>query len=482
MNHLPILFVRKLQSVCQMNSLLDEGCTRRKVHKVCSRVVQLLRNALDSISNPLHPPVLPTAVSSSTGAGVPPPTLMNGMGAGQQHAYYPPPPAYSQSGTHNPQPPPGAMPSAYQTQFMYPPPPPPPPHTISAEHLSTQSSLPIPTQHLHNGYYYNPYYSTPYMMHQPPPSYFYPPHYVMPQERPIIDSTQDKLRNSALFHSVTAINEHASLSTQQPLITDLIKELRKSKEEADWAKKKLAETIVLLGREDSPKRSPSSTVDNQPTVFRSTVSKQEKSNNRVAKDHVEEEVADAVDEEGDEYSDDFEDNPAVEAPASSHSPTSSASSGYSVRENPGAKEEFSNSEKENYLTTQDMNSSENLPTNPLRESLAHSLIASQEMFRDQLESLRNRIQSANFYSNRMQARMNAQWDDLNKRNEKGVTAKFSGESDDYSTHQSCPRLSEIKRSFDRQRMESSNKIMDLLTHAYPNMDYEEARRLSLKFD
>ena len=44
--------------------------------------------------------------------------------------------------------------------------------------------------------------------------------------------------------------------TQQPLVLDLLQELRKSKEEAEWAKKKLAETIVKLGeaRVASPPR------------------------------------------------------------------------------------------------------------------------------------------------------------------------------------------------------------------------------------
>lgn len=49
-------------------------------------------------------------------------------------------------------------------------------------------------------------------------------------------------------------NDHRSRdrseTVKQPIMVDLLQELRKSKEEAEWAKQKLAETIVLAGRKD----------------------------------------------------------------------------------------------------------------------------------------------------------------------------------------------------------------------------------------
>jgi hypothetical protein len=44
--------------------------------------------------------------------------------------------------------------------------------------------------------------------------------------------------------------------TQQPLVMDLLHELRRSKEEADWAKQKLAEAIVRLGEVQKQVNSP----------------------------------------------------------------------------------------------------------------------------------------------------------------------------------------------------------------------------------
>ena len=46
-------------------------------------------------------------------------------------------------------------------------------------------------------------------------------------------------------------NNNTALSlAQQPLLLDLLQELRKIKEEADWAKQKLAETIMLISKKD----------------------------------------------------------------------------------------------------------------------------------------------------------------------------------------------------------------------------------------
>jgi hypothetical protein len=68
-----------------------------------------------------------------------------------------------------------------------------------------------------------------------------------------VHSSHASLPTSYLRASrTTPLNE----LTQQPLVMDLLHELRRSKEEADWAKQKLAETIVRLGEVQKQVNSP----------------------------------------------------------------------------------------------------------------------------------------------------------------------------------------------------------------------------------
>jgi hypothetical protein len=69
------------------------------------------------------------------------------------------------------------------------------------------------------------------------------------------------------LQSISAFDRDVS---QQPLVLDLLHELRKSKEEADWAKRKLAETIVRLG--DNSRGSVSPAREREPATRSSTVS------------------------------------------------------------------------------------------------------------------------------------------------------------------------------------------------------------------
>jgi hypothetical protein len=166
--------------------------------------------------------------------------------------------------------------------------------------------------------------------------------------------------------------------------------------------------------------------------------------------------------------------------------------------------------------------------NPVRESLAHSLLASQvptaswrtaahifalcsyyvkfrffsyaccvyrlkELFKSQLESLRSRISATNTYTDVMQQRLSAQWDELNTGVSSSVnTASGSSQSTQDAAHAllfndlnrssftAAPSLSVLRGQMETHRAASADRMLEVLAEVYPNMTVAEARSLVAK--
>lgn len=95
----------------------------------------------------------------------------------------------------------------------------------------------------------------------------------------------------------------------------------------------------------------------------------------------------------------------------------------------------------------------------------------------------------NSYSNVMSMRMNDQWDRINRsslppRGPAGADSSSSSSSDraycDDNPFQPPPSLRDIKSSFDRKRMDSTEKMFDLLMKIYPTMSKDDAYQLAMK--
>jgi len=362
---------------------------------------------------------------------------------------------------------------------------------------------------------------------------------------------------------------------QQPLVVDLLQELRKSKEEAQWAKAKLAETIVKLGQQQLN----SSTGINNNNVFDANTQKtatyvdrtesgsaetkmntpdKVKKHNAVSflqdvispvqpvraslnnssnnnsknvssglasrRDNLDDSELDEVQSESEsedededaasDYSDDFEDAASSPAPKSKGNATSAT---ISAGAKPTATALLNANKTNTPAATAAATAAANVYTgatlaevkaaqdeasrgirerervlNPLKESLAYSLLASQELFKNQLESLRLRISATNDYTNLLQQRVNTQWDELNSgttatASEGSATspAPLSAPAFDTSdlagtSFQPTPSLHHLRSSFEARRVASSEKLLDLLTQVYPNMTVQEATRLTAK--
>ena len=128
------------------------------------------------------------------------------------------------------------------------------------------------------------------------------------------------------------------------------------------------------------------------------------------------------------------------------------------------------------------------------------LCFSQELFKNQLASLRLRIGATNTYTDLMQQRLNTQWDELNTgtvpnnsnmQNNSGdnpLRTSFQPAVDDiFEGHTSkslftpAPSLQQIRGEFEKNRISSSERLLDVLSEIYPNMTVSEAKRLVAKF-
>jgi hypothetical protein len=185
-----------------------------------------------------------------------------------------------------------------------------------------------------------------------------------------LPTSRSAVFNSANFanSTVASLDREAAYNSQQPLMMDLIQELRRSKKEAQWARQKLAETIVLIGAPASPVLSASAQNADTAKPQVAPVPTQASAPRKVGDDEVEEDE----EEDENEYSDDFEANNENEEakrvqqekrePA--QKPPSEAFTAAKLSTAPPGGPAWS--EQSRYAVM-----------NPLKESLAHSLLASQ---------------------------------------------------------------------------------------------------------
>lgn len=121
------------------------------------------------------------------------------------------------------------------------------------------------------------------------------------------------------------------------------------------------------------------------------------------------------------------------------------------------------------------------------------------MFKSQLESLRARISATNTYTDVMQQRLNAQWDELNTgvsststtaTGTTGISSSVLASQEaahallfddlNRSSFTAAPPLQALRGQFESQRASSADRMLDVLAQVYPNMTVAEARRLVAK--
>jgi hypothetical protein len=224
-----------------------------------------------------------------------------------------------------------------------------------------------------------------------------------------------------------------------------------------------------------------------------------------------EEFSDASDND---YSDDFDDENSPVKGATKQKSSSTHIKQKPQKSNTDARESATAATVPEYVQQQTSGI-----VNPAKESLARSLLASQELFRTQLESLRARIQATNDYTNAMQAQVNRQWTELNNGSSSSsssssggfvhpfapppqgaATAASAGFSASRNTvpvsfsdrqniagatsgiglrssFQPAPSLDEIKSQLQQRKASSTFKMLDLLGQIYPSISEEDVRKL-----
>ncbi len=130
---------------------------------------------------------------------------------------------------------------------------------------------------------------------------------------------------------------------------------------------------------------------------------------------------------------------------------------------------------------------------PLRESLAHSLLTSQELFRSQIESLRLRLDMTNatgisaqpwrssldgFGGGRLSTAASMQFPGLRRSLDESSGADGGVGVSSYTP---APSLMQLKSQFDAKRLSNTQRMYELLVRAYPGMEDEEALELAEKY-
>lgn len=169
------------------------------------------------------------------------------------------PPQYQQPPQHYPYAYPPAPPSAGDANNAAHQPPPPPygyPQYPPYHHMPHSPHMP-PYGYPPYGYSYPPMPHMPYAPYPYPPMYHYPPvdgMGAMNQQAAMLASmsaSSSLLANKSVGSSSTPM---VSQMQNQPIILELLQELSKVQEEANWARKKLAETIIMLNQNNGSTR------------------------------------------------------------------------------------------------------------------------------------------------------------------------------------------------------------------------------------
>lgn len=104
---------------------------------------------------------------------------------------------------------------------------------------------------------------------------------------------------------------------------------------------------------------------------------------------------------------------------------------------------------------------------PLKQSLAHSLLSSQELFKNQIESLRLRLSMANLPSTTVERRWEA--------TRSSLPATYP------TTFKPAASLAELKQEFAKKRIDDTRKLYEVLTQVYPDLEESEAVYIAEKF-
>ena len=258
-------------------------------------------------------------------------------------------------------------------------------------------------------YYGHPGY-IPYPYHPNPMSFSVPNYF---GGHPLHNMMSSSIPGPLIYpNPMMSMAQSSNYNSSDPVIIDLLRELKQAKEDAAWAKSRLAEMISLVNKNKSNKRAPS--------------------------------PYEEYSEYEEEYSNDFE------------------SSVLNTSQDTTKKEKESNRKSNNSPHSnkaQPIQTHPVMPTPYYQESVLRmnsTLATSQEMFRKQLTSLRDRVNTIN--SN--QSAFNPS---VNRSN---------------TTFKAAPTLQELKKQFELKRIENNKKLVELLMQQDPSLSEVQAKRLA----
>lgn len=271
---------------------------------------------------------------------------------------------------------------------------------------------------------------------------------------------QDK-SDKNVYNDLSKSISTPNILTQQPVVIELLQELNKAQEEANWARNKLAETILkynnLEKSNDEYRNSYQKTIPNTNESNSTSIPK--------APVKVNESMDDYEDDYEDEYSEDFDvsqisrksvspkkKSQVNQVPIQLNSPTFSNLPQQS--NSPTRESETPSQSTQFQYTSKSFNGS----LDPLSESLTKSFLASQELLRTKLEAIRLRLNS------RVQSQ---------KEYNSEIENKISP---------SVPSLSSLQSSFSSQQHKNSLRLSSLLRETYPHLNENEIHNLIKKVE
>jgi len=301
---------------------------------------------------------------------------------------------------------------------------------------------------------------------------------------------------SALFHQHAPPVASSGGNLSDPVVLDLLRELKQAKEDAAWAKNRLAEMIVLVNQNKSEPYSSSSSssgvgAGNRYSSTSSGGSGGNQSNRNVYSKrgggvpHSQSEDAyeDIVDEE-DEYSNDFETsmhsnnlNGSQDAFNSSMHRfrgkdaalnRSGMQSGSALKENrvnqfgglSSSASSSSTTQQQQHQQQQQQQQQQPQRDEVLAVETSPSLLSSQALFRRQLTSLRQRLALTT-----------------------SSTAPLVplGQGNGVPTMNAAPTLQQLKSQFEEKRAQQKDRVWELLMERDPEMTETQAKTLAERF-
>jgi len=254
---------------------------------------------------------------------------------------------------------------------------------------------------------------------------------------PFMSTSQQFFQRSGLgsYHQPIQSN-----SSTDPVILDLLKELKQAKDDAAWAKNRLADMITLVNKKGSNK------------ISRSDLAREmRRSKSPIAED-------DYADEEYEEYSADFEGSQLNISQETIKSQASIKFKNEEIkqRQQPPKYEEDTKQTKQSTTFKENIGLDLGHATSISGLNLGDAYQTSRALFRHQLEFIRERI--------------------THLATNKPTLLPGSKASS------SVPSLQELKEQFEKKRIENSTKMHKLLMLADPSLNETQAKHLAAKFN